>query len=76
MEAVDAVQDLIAALSDKSPELRYWAAYSLGQIGDPESIPALERTASGDVGTLPDGRSVRQEAFDALDAIRGKKQTL
>jgi HEAT repeat protein len=78
MEAVQAVPDLIALLSDASAEIRYWAAYSLGEIGDPVSIPALERIASTDSGSLSHGRSVREEARDALAAIsiRQKKQSL
>ena len=45
MQAHEAVPDLITTLSSESAELRYWAAYSLGQLGDPVSIPELERVA-------------------------------
>jgi HEAT repeat protein len=74
MQASEAVPDLITLLSDASPELRYWAAYSLGQIGDPVSIPELERVAAADIGELPHDRSVKQEALDALEAIRAREQ--
>jgi HEAT repeat protein len=74
MRAREAVRDLIDLLSDESAEVRYWAAYALGQIGDSESVPALERIAADDTGVLPHGRSVRQEALDALDSIRGKER--
>lgn len=47
-----AVPDLLKLLSDASPEFRYWAAYSLGQIDDPTSIPALEHMASHDLAVL------------------------
>lgn len=70
MRAQEPVKDLIAILSHGSPELRYWAAYSLGQIGNPESIPELQRVASTDVGLLEDGRSVKEEALEALGTIR------
>src|SRR5213078_2595698 len=45
MQAHEAVPDLITTLSSESAELRYWAAYSLSQLGDPVSIPELERVA-------------------------------
>ena len=70
----ETVADLIGLLASESPDLRYWAAYSLGQIGDAASIPALERVASNDDGVLDNGCSVRQEARDALDAIRGTRR--
>jgi HEAT repeat protein len=72
MKARETVFDLVTRLSDESPEVRYWAAYSLGQIGDPQSIPALERMAADDDAELglPVNRSLKQEALEALEAIR------
>lgn len=69
MKARQSVQSLIRLLSDELPEVRYWAAYALGQIGDPESVHELERIASTDDGMLPDGRLVRDEAIDALSRL-------
>jgi HEAT repeat protein len=74
LRAREAVPELITTLSNESPELRYWAAYSLGQIGDPAAIPALERVAALDVAVLPHDRSVMQEALEALEAIREREQ--
>jgi HEAT repeat protein len=71
LQAQEAVPDLMALLNDPSAELRYWAAYALGQIGDPTSIPALERMASVDDAVLRTGFSLREEALDALENIRG-----
>lgn len=73
MQAHQAVPDLVTILSSESAELRYWAAYALGQIGDPTSIPELERLASSDIAVLSDGRSVREEALEALDEIRSRE---
>jgi len=74
LHAAEAVEDLIALLSVQSPELRYWAAYSLGQIADPASVPELERVAASDSGVLSNERSVRQEAIEALAAIHAKER--
>jgi len=70
MAARDAVPALITLLSDASPEVRYWAACALGQIGDPASVPALERMAGTDVAVIPHGLSLKEEALDALATIR------
>lgn len=70
MQAQEVVPDLVTILSNAPPELRYWAAYSLGQIGDPASIPALELAASREATVLSGGKSIRQEALNALVAIR------
>lgn len=75
MKAREAVPDLVALLSHESPELRYWAAYSLGQIGDPASIPELERVAASDTGVLFRHGSVKQEALEALATIRQHRTT-
>jgi HEAT repeat protein len=74
LHAQEAVDDLIALLSVQSPEIRYWAAYSLGQIADPVSVPELERVAASDSAVLSNDRSVRQEAIDALAAIHAKER--
>jgi HEAT repeat protein len=78
MQVRDVVSDLIALLADPSPEVRYWAAFALGQIGAPASIPALERMASSDVAVLSADRSpqpsLKQEALDALESIRAREE--
>lgn len=72
MRADEAVEKLLELLSSKSPEIRYWAAYSLGQIGDEVSIPLLEDMAAHDSERLgpPHNRSLREEALEALENIR------
>lgn len=66
-ESVPVLLDLLLC---ELPDLRFWAAYSLGQIGDPSALPALERVASNENATTKDNRSVRQEMTDAVAAIR------
>ena len=39
------VKALIKALNDESPEVKFCAAYALGQIGDAKAIPFLEKLA-------------------------------
>ena len=35
-----AVAPLLAALEDPAAEVRYWAAFALGELGDPQALPA------------------------------------
>jgi len=65
-----AVPSLIAVLGDPSVEVRFWAAFALGQLGDPAALRALERLAETDDAELPGWRSVKDEAADAIERIR------
>jgi HEAT repeat protein len=67
-----AVPPLIAALGDPSAEVRFWASFALGQLGDPAALSALERLAQADDATLPGWRSVKDEAAAAIEAIRAR----
>lgn len=70
LESRDALIDLVAALQDPSAEVRYWAAYALGQIGDPGALPALEQLAQSDHRTVGTSGSVADEAASAAELIR------
>jgi HEAT repeat protein len=65
-----AVPALIAALGDPSVEVRFWASFALGELGDPAALSALERLAQTDDATLPGWRSVKEEAAAAIESIR------
>lgn len=65
-----AIAPLIAALNDPSVEVRFWAAYALGQLGGVEAIPALERVATGDEAVRAPYGSVKNEAAEAITNIR------
>jgi HEAT repeat protein len=67
-----AVPHLIAVLSDSSAEVRFWAAFALGQLGDPAALSALERLAQTDNATLPGWGSVMDEAAAAIERIRAQ----
>lgn len=58
-----ALEPLLKALADPSPEVRAAACFALGQLGDPHAIPAL-------TDALKDERfAVRQEAAVALGTL-------
>ncbi len=69
MGAVDSHADREAVerlLADASSGVRIAAAWALGEISDPESIPALARVLAGD-----DEPAVRRMAAEALGEIAG-----
>lgn len=70
-----AVPTLIAALADPLVEVRFWAAFALGQTGDPAALPALERLAATDDVVLPGWGTVKQEAAAAIEIIRKGEPT-
>lgn len=71
-----AVGPLIEALRDSSAEVRFWAAFALGELGGlgtpgaSEAIPELERLVATDREVVPGWWSVSKEAADALDRLR------
>jgi HEAT repeat protein len=67
----DSVQVLLRNLEDSSPGVRYRCMFSLGQIGDPSAIPALERAADHLGEEQYDGHSLQSEALNAISSIRG-----
>lgn len=71
----EAVTDLVAALGDSTAEVRYWAAFALGQIGDPGALPALERLAQSDHRAVGSSGSVADEASRAAELIRMGRET-
>ncbi len=68
-----AVPALIAALGDPSVEVRFWAAFALGELGDPAALSALQQLAQTDEATLPGWWSVSDEAAAAIESIRARR---
>ncbi|WP_394833412.1 HEAT repeat domain-containing protein [Pendulispora rubella] len=62
------VDALIAALHDRSPLVRYSAAYALGEQGDRRALPALNEIASRDHTATPWG-TVASRALDSIEGI-------
>jgi HEAT repeat protein len=54
----EAVPALIRCLEDKAPEVRFWCAYALGELGDRRALHALEQLAATDDTTLPGWGSI------------------
>lgn len=65
-----AVPPLIQALSDESPEIRYWAVYALGQLQDKKAIPFLQEIITKDHSTLTEWGTIKKEAIEAIENIR------
>jgi HEAT repeat protein len=64
-----AYKPLIRALADPSTEVRFWAAFALGQIRCRAALPHLRRLAATDRRRLAGWWSVSREAADAIKAI-------
>lgn len=63
------VEALITSLDDPEVEVRFWATYALGELGDPQALPKLRQLASDDDGVLANWGAIRQEARHAIDSI-------
>lgn len=70
------VCELIRALGDEVAEVRFWAAYSLGRIGDHRSVAALQEVAATDHAVRPPYGSIAEEAQQALQSIRARVTTV
>lgn len=69
--AAEAIEPLVDYLSHPSVELRFFACFALGLMGDPALIPTLEHVAAHDHELLPGWWLVSEEAADAIKTIRG-----
>jgi HEAT repeat protein len=68
VEGTAALQPLLAALEDRDPWVRYYAARSLGRHAFPDALAALARLAQGDPAN-----HVRAAASEALGHIGGAR---
>lgn len=57
---------LCAAAMEPAVEVRYWAVFALGQLGDIRAKPLLKQLAANDEGRLENGATVAEEATTAL----------
>jgi HEAT repeat protein len=70
------VPALIDALRDNSAEVRFWAAFALGQQGDPEALPELEKLVATDKAVVPGWWAVNKEAADAVKIIQSSQSEM
>ncbi len=69
---IRSVPPLIDALSDPITEVRFWAAFALGELGDPAAILKLKQLAAKDNAVLPGWWEVKREAASAIERILDK----
>lgn len=64
---------LLAALEDSSKEVRFWCAFSLGEMAEKRALLPLRRLAESDKRTVKGFHSVAKEAADAIENIQSAK---
>jgi HEAT repeat protein len=60
---------LLAALRDESAGVRYFAAVSLGMVGDVSALSALEEIRRNDTGVTLWGAKVSDAAARAIELV-------
>ena len=68
-----ALEPLRAALKDPSAEVRFWAAFALGDLGNPRALGDLGHLAATDRSKLPGWGIVGEEAEAAIESIRQRQ---
>jgi HEAT repeat protein len=66
----DARTVLHEMLKEEPAELRFWAAFGLGNIGIAEDIPVLQKLADSDHRVVEGWWAVSKEAKDSIEHIR------
>jgi hypothetical protein len=63
---------VLTALSDESPEVRFWACYAAGQMKIKSALPKLGELAENEKEDWGEWWLVSEEAEDAIDWIHGR----
>ena len=61
---------LLAGLNDSSKDVRFWCAFSLGEMAEKRALPSLKRLAATDRRMVKGFHSVAKEAADAIENIQ------
>jgi HEAT repeat protein len=61
---------LLAGLNDSSRDVRFWCAFSLGEMAEKRALPSLKRLATTDRRVVKGFHSVAKEAADAIENIQ------
>ena len=64
---------LLKNLTDPSKGVRFWCAYTLGQMSEHRAIPALEKLSASDHRLVKGFHSVAKEAADTIKQIKASK---
>ncbi len=65
-----------ALLNDPDGTNRTWAAWGLGNIGDPAALPSLQSAMHNDAGVDNEGRPVREIAAEAIRRMQQGNTTM
>jgi HEAT repeat protein len=65
-----AVMPLIEVLKDTSVEVRFWAIFSLGELGNEQALSELQTLALTDKSVLSDWGSIKEESLTAIHRIK------
>jgi HEAT repeat protein len=65
-----AVGSLIKCLDEPKAEIKFWASFALGQIGDGRAVPALKHISKKDTSTFSRYGKVSDEAKRAIETIQ------
>ena len=69
----EAGQVLTDLLHDLAPEVRFWAAFSVGSLRYRPALPALQQLARNDTAWFGGSWTVGEEASDAIDRIESRE---
>jgi HEAT repeat protein len=69
----DAIPVLMRGLHDRSPSVRFWCAYSLGELHAVSAVSALRRAASAERAWLRTWGSVRQEMLRVAELVERRR---
>lgn len=64
---------LVVALQDAAPEVRYWVAFALGELGDQDALHVLEHHAKNDTVAIPEWGPIAEEAQEAIELIKARE---
>lgn len=64
---------LLKSLKDRSPVVRFWSCYAVGQLGLKKAIAVLEEIKANDTEICPNWWYVSEEAEDAIEWINGRE---
>jgi HEAT repeat protein len=70
LRGIAAIRPLIAALRDRSHEVRAAAAFALGQIGDPTALPSLEMFAASERLRRRQDHRIEETVREAIASIK------